>query len=104
MSIEEGLRGFVDVCGSVCGVALIELVVFFFFFKQKTAYEMLRSLVGSEMCIRDRINTKLAIENQMVCLPPKFGERRQIISIPHPPRRKTIGIRKGSCFGKSLLI
>ena len=29
-------------------------VYFFFFFKQKTAYEMLRSLVGSEMCIRDR--------------------------------------------------
>ena len=27
--------------------------MFFFFFKQKTAYEMLRSLVGSEMCIRD---------------------------------------------------
>ena len=26
-----------------------------FFFKQKTAYEMLRSLVGSEMCIRDRV-------------------------------------------------
>ena len=26
---------------------------FIFFFKQKTAYEMLRSLVGSEMCIRD---------------------------------------------------
>ena len=25
-----------------------------FFFKQKAAYEMLRSLVGSEMCIRDR--------------------------------------------------
>ena len=24
------------------------------FVKQKTAYEMLRSLVGSEMCIRDR--------------------------------------------------
>ena len=30
---------------------------FFFFFKQKTAYEMLRSLVGSEMCIRDRFRT-----------------------------------------------
>eukprot|EP00658_Telonema_sp_P-2_P079131 TRINITY_DN7576_c0_g1_i1.p2 TRINITY_DN7576_c0_g1~~TRINITY_DN7576_c0_g1_i1.p2 ORF type:complete len:108 (-),score=20.71 TRINITY_DN7576_c0_g1_i1:465-788(-) len=29
----------------------------FFFFKQKTAYEMLRSLVGSEMCIRDRSGT-----------------------------------------------
>ena len=26
----------------------------FVVFKQKTAYEMLRSLVGSEMCIRDR--------------------------------------------------
>ena len=31
----------------------------FFFFKQKTAYEMLRSLVGSEMCIRDSLNTLL---------------------------------------------
>src|SRR5678815_4971443 len=30
---------------------------FFFFFKQKTAYEMLRSLVGSEMCIRDSVIT-----------------------------------------------
>ncbi len=29
-------------------------VLCIFFFKQKTAYEMLRSLVGSEMCIRDR--------------------------------------------------
>ena len=27
---------------------------FFFFFKQKTAYEILSGLVGSEMCIRDR--------------------------------------------------
>ena len=27
----------------------------FFFFRQKTAYEMLRSLVGSEMCIRDSV-------------------------------------------------
>ena len=26
----------------------------FFFVKKKTAYERLRSLVGSEMCIRDR--------------------------------------------------
>ena len=26
----------------------------FVFFKQRTAYEMLRGLVGSEMCIRDR--------------------------------------------------
>eukprot|EP00658_Telonema_sp_P-2_P036160 TRINITY_DN26209_c0_g1_i1.p1 TRINITY_DN26209_c0_g1~~TRINITY_DN26209_c0_g1_i1.p1 ORF type:complete len:168 (+),score=33.80 TRINITY_DN26209_c0_g1_i1:13-516(+) len=32
--------------------------IVFFFFKQKTAYEMLRSLVGSEMCIRDSPNPK----------------------------------------------
>eukprot|EP00658_Telonema_sp_P-2_P010333 TRINITY_DN13897_c0_g1_i1.p1 TRINITY_DN13897_c0_g1~~TRINITY_DN13897_c0_g1_i1.p1 ORF type:complete len:142 (-),score=46.49 TRINITY_DN13897_c0_g1_i1:401-826(-) len=37
---------------------LYSLRVFFFFFKQKTAYEMLRSLVGSEMCIRDSINAE----------------------------------------------
>eukprot|EP00828_Plagiopyla_frontata_P009751 TRINITY_DN1504_c0_g1_i3.p1 TRINITY_DN1504_c0_g1~~TRINITY_DN1504_c0_g1_i3.p1 ORF type:complete len:300 (+),score=73.17 TRINITY_DN1504_c0_g1_i3:2-901(+) len=30
------------------------LLVFFFFFKQKTAYEISACLVGSEMCIRDR--------------------------------------------------
>ena len=36
-----------------------------FFFKQKTAYEMQRSLVGSEMCIRDREQTEEEnIENQ----------------------------------------
>eukprot|EP00658_Telonema_sp_P-2_P075018 TRINITY_DN64382_c0_g1_i1.p1 TRINITY_DN64382_c0_g1~~TRINITY_DN64382_c0_g1_i1.p1 ORF type:complete len:181 (+),score=57.31 TRINITY_DN64382_c0_g1_i1:33-575(+) len=29
------------------------MLLYLFFFKQKTAYEMLRSLVGSEMCIRD---------------------------------------------------
>eukprot|EP00658_Telonema_sp_P-2_P007573 TRINITY_DN12831_c0_g1_i12.p1 TRINITY_DN12831_c0_g1~~TRINITY_DN12831_c0_g1_i12.p1 ORF type:complete len:419 (-),score=83.14 TRINITY_DN12831_c0_g1_i12:531-1787(-) len=33
--------------------------LFFFFFKQKTAYEMLRSLVGSEMCIRDRYQRRV---------------------------------------------
>ncbi len=35
---------------SVCFVVFF----FFFFFKQKTAYEVLRGLVGSEMCIGDR--------------------------------------------------
>jgi len=35
---------------------------FFFFFKQKTAYEIRLSLVGSEMCIRDRRNSgRLAV-------------------------------------------
>eukprot|EP00831_Metopus_contortus_P071863 TRINITY_DN65623_c0_g1_i1.p2 TRINITY_DN65623_c0_g1~~TRINITY_DN65623_c0_g1_i1.p2 ORF type:complete len:156 (+),score=28.50 TRINITY_DN65623_c0_g1_i1:76-543(+) len=30
----------------------------FFFFKQKTAYEMQRGLVGSEMCIRDSLKNR----------------------------------------------
>eukprot|EP00831_Metopus_contortus_P038853 TRINITY_DN30487_c0_g1_i2.p1 TRINITY_DN30487_c0_g1~~TRINITY_DN30487_c0_g1_i2.p1 ORF type:complete len:500 (-),score=74.70 TRINITY_DN30487_c0_g1_i2:45-1544(-) len=34
-------------------------MVFFFFFKQKTAYEMQRGLVGSEMCIRDRYQRRV---------------------------------------------
>eukprot|EP00658_Telonema_sp_P-2_P028136 TRINITY_DN21617_c0_g1_i1.p1 TRINITY_DN21617_c0_g1~~TRINITY_DN21617_c0_g1_i1.p1 ORF type:complete len:178 (-),score=24.31 TRINITY_DN21617_c0_g1_i1:248-781(-) len=38
----------------------------FFFFKQKTAYEMLRSLVGSEMCIRDRVYT--AVDTALIVL------------------------------------
>src|SRR5450756_2711297 len=32
----------------------------FFFFKQKTAYDIMPSLVGSEMCIRDRHRTRRA--------------------------------------------
>ena len=31
-------------------------MVCFFFFKQKTAYEISACLVGSEMCIRDRLS------------------------------------------------
>ena len=33
---------------------LLFLILEFFFFKQKTAYEIGSGLVGSEMCIRDR--------------------------------------------------
>eukprot|EP00831_Metopus_contortus_P049850 TRINITY_DN41484_c0_g1_i1.p1 TRINITY_DN41484_c0_g1~~TRINITY_DN41484_c0_g1_i1.p1 ORF type:complete len:133 (+),score=31.45 TRINITY_DN41484_c0_g1_i1:57-455(+) len=34
---------------------VFEFCGFIFFFKQKTAYEMQRGLVGSEMCIRDSL-------------------------------------------------
>eukprot|EP00831_Metopus_contortus_P061365 TRINITY_DN53221_c0_g1_i1.p1 TRINITY_DN53221_c0_g1~~TRINITY_DN53221_c0_g1_i1.p1 ORF type:complete len:172 (+),score=55.18 TRINITY_DN53221_c0_g1_i1:30-545(+) len=46
---------------------------FFFFFKQKTAYEMQRGLVGSEMCIRDRSVTAaaLAVCSLTAAEPPK---------------------------------
>ena len=48
--------------------------VIVFFFKQKTAYEMLRSLVGSEMCIRDRI-----------CADDRDGRTRGMLSMNPPP-------------------
>eukprot|EP00658_Telonema_sp_P-2_P036157 TRINITY_DN26207_c0_g1_i1.p1 TRINITY_DN26207_c0_g1~~TRINITY_DN26207_c0_g1_i1.p1 ORF type:complete len:175 (+),score=52.35 TRINITY_DN26207_c0_g1_i1:97-621(+) len=49
---------------------------FFFFFKQKTAYEMLRSLVGSEMCIRDRYQRRVRGSpylSPMVSFVARFG-------------------------------
>src|SRR5428012_3871 len=38
----------------MCSCLVLWSFIFFFFFKQKTAYEIMPSLVGSEMCIRDR--------------------------------------------------
>ncbi len=46
----EGGRRVVEEREKGCGIECLYL----FFFKQKTAYEVLRSLVGSEMCVRDR--------------------------------------------------
>src|SRR5665809_56638 len=45
--------------------------LFFFFFKQKTAYEIRLSLVGSEMCIRDRWGS--GAENHLPAAPPRPG-------------------------------
>eukprot|EP00658_Telonema_sp_P-2_P021934 TRINITY_DN18755_c0_g1_i2.p1 TRINITY_DN18755_c0_g1~~TRINITY_DN18755_c0_g1_i2.p1 ORF type:complete len:211 (-),score=63.61 TRINITY_DN18755_c0_g1_i2:202-834(-) len=52
-------------------------VFFFFFFKQKTAYEMLRSLVGSEMCIRD---SQPSMES-LKALPSIFGGQYLLLCI-----------------------
>ena len=46
----------------------------FFFFKQKTAYDMLRGLVGSEMCIRDRLVVGLlSIPSKIEIMPYMWG-------------------------------
>src|SRR5674536_346779 len=67
------------------------LVFGFFFFKQKTAYEMLRSLVGSEMCIRDRschIRLVAAFDHRHIFLDPdpdparSFAERQRVFALP----------------------
>ena len=43
--------------------------LFFFFFKQKTAYEIMPSLVGSEMCIRDRYTISSWDADKDDCIP-----------------------------------
>eukprot|EP00658_Telonema_sp_P-2_P052844 TRINITY_DN41159_c0_g1_i1.p2 TRINITY_DN41159_c0_g1~~TRINITY_DN41159_c0_g1_i1.p2 ORF type:complete len:127 (+),score=33.12 TRINITY_DN41159_c0_g1_i1:77-457(+) len=48
-------------------VFLSGFFICFFFFKQKTAYEMLRSLVGSEMCIRDSTQKSVSFDLQTSC-------------------------------------
>ena len=40
-------------CNERNGEPVRQVILHFFFFKQKTAYEIRLSLVGSEMCIRD---------------------------------------------------
>eukprot|EP00825_Cyclidium_porcatum_P034664 TRINITY_DN36430_c0_g1_i3.p1 TRINITY_DN36430_c0_g1~~TRINITY_DN36430_c0_g1_i3.p1 ORF type:complete len:171 (+),score=28.19 TRINITY_DN36430_c0_g1_i3:50-562(+) len=55
-------------------------VFFFFFFKQKTAYEIMPSLVGSEMCIRDRCNNDKPVKRnnalwkEIDLLKQKYGQ------------------------------
>jgi len=50
----------------------------FFFFKQKTAYEIRLSLVGSEMCIRDR--RRLVIEKNIAgCFPNLHAKEQQAL-------------------------
>eukprot|EP01015_Nassula_variabilis_P015204 TRINITY_DN2272_c0_g1_i4.p2 TRINITY_DN2272_c0_g1~~TRINITY_DN2272_c0_g1_i4.p2 ORF type:complete len:112 (-),score=37.75 TRINITY_DN2272_c0_g1_i4:60-395(-) len=42
-------------CMSMYKIFMLCSIICFFFFKQKTAYEISACLVGSEMCIRDRL-------------------------------------------------
>src|SRR5678816_837046 len=59
--------------------------IFFFFFKQKTAYEMLRSLVGSEMCIRDSLKAE-----RIHVLAPVPGKSSVGIEVPNVIKTKVI--------------
>eukprot|EP00825_Cyclidium_porcatum_P004356 TRINITY_DN12037_c0_g1_i1.p1 TRINITY_DN12037_c0_g1~~TRINITY_DN12037_c0_g1_i1.p1 ORF type:complete len:132 (-),score=28.84 TRINITY_DN12037_c0_g1_i1:65-460(-) len=55
--------------------------VFFFFFKQKTAYEIMPSLVGSEMCIRDRSQTQEIKKKQTIYFLIKQPQSNKYTSI-----------------------
>eukprot|EP00658_Telonema_sp_P-2_P009213 TRINITY_DN1346_c0_g1_i1.p1 TRINITY_DN1346_c0_g1~~TRINITY_DN1346_c0_g1_i1.p1 ORF type:complete len:181 (+),score=57.13 TRINITY_DN1346_c0_g1_i1:39-581(+) len=63
---------------------VLKIDVFFFFFKQKTAYEMLRSLVGSEMCIRDRFNTMASEQSEFAICQRGMGFTVRCAKCDHP--------------------
>src|SRR5450756_2103438 len=76
----------------------VRVLFFFFFFKQKTAYEIMPSLVGSEMCIRDRVHTRVRAEHH-------FGDRLPIEeSVSNPAQSDFSGPTSwpsGQCARKS---
>eukprot|EP00658_Telonema_sp_P-2_P070628 TRINITY_DN60070_c0_g1_i1.p2 TRINITY_DN60070_c0_g1~~TRINITY_DN60070_c0_g1_i1.p2 ORF type:complete len:105 (-),score=17.39 TRINITY_DN60070_c0_g1_i1:720-1034(-) len=86
-------------------------VMFFFFFKQKTAYEMLRSLVGSEMCIRDRFMASMQDMGRITPMRfdrargywapvPRIGGRE--IVVPHRLRVLSYNVTSGWRDGATL--
>eukprot|EP00658_Telonema_sp_P-2_P038114 TRINITY_DN2738_c0_g1_i4.p1 TRINITY_DN2738_c0_g1~~TRINITY_DN2738_c0_g1_i4.p1 ORF type:complete len:129 (-),score=28.02 TRINITY_DN2738_c0_g1_i4:153-539(-) len=67
---------------------------FFFFFKQKTAYEMLRSLVGSEMCIRDSPKNSCRVSKDHQSVPHRWVLQD---SRPHPRNYSSAGMQFDRC-------
>src|SRR5450756_1658942 len=86
-------------------------VLVFFFFKQKTAYEIMPSLVGSEMCIRDSSSSALrrtlglsttfeptcSVGN--VCVSYTIDRRASMLSVSVDAR----GLNKAGCSEMILL-
>ena len=60
------------------------MAIQFFFFKQKTACEIRLSLVGSEMCIRDRDIERIVPCRTFV----ETGNRLEILALPRIERRQ----------------
>eukprot|EP00831_Metopus_contortus_P022118 TRINITY_DN20043_c0_g1_i1.p1 TRINITY_DN20043_c0_g1~~TRINITY_DN20043_c0_g1_i1.p1 ORF type:complete len:239 (-),score=44.82 TRINITY_DN20043_c0_g1_i1:128-844(-) len=108
---------FVCRVGGVIGLCFF----FFFFFKQKTAYEMQRGLVGSEMCIRDRnilkaytLQTKPAFYKMLNDAfrsgnPEKIEKYRSFYIMLHDLVKKNIllqhvgSVFRGTYFNKTLM-
>src|SRR5665647_3688514 len=67
---------------------------FFFFFKQKTAYEIGVRLVGSEMCIRDRVNQRAVTLNQVEILVLDEADRMLDMGFIHDIKRVVAMLRK----------
>eukprot|EP00825_Cyclidium_porcatum_P020872 TRINITY_DN2346_c0_g1_i2.p1 TRINITY_DN2346_c0_g1~~TRINITY_DN2346_c0_g1_i2.p1 ORF type:complete len:674 (+),score=133.57 TRINITY_DN2346_c0_g1_i2:64-2085(+) len=80
---------------------MVCIVFFFFFFKQKTAYEIMPSLVGSEMCIRDSFKavsheTHLQIEHDQLHTQGLKQNEQQL------PKSDTSTPNKGNKYHKTV--
>eukprot|EP00658_Telonema_sp_P-2_P048636 TRINITY_DN3698_c0_g1_i10.p1 TRINITY_DN3698_c0_g1~~TRINITY_DN3698_c0_g1_i10.p1 ORF type:complete len:674 (-),score=96.22 TRINITY_DN3698_c0_g1_i10:435-2456(-) len=83
------------------GGYFVDVLFFFFFFKQKTAYEMLRSLVGSEMCIRDRLDNVLFLWERLALARALAGMRQNYDRALNAARAS---VYRGIVFEKSILL
>src|SRR5450756_2888023 len=74
--------------------------LFFFFFKQKTAYEIMPSLVGSEMCIRDRAIAALAADDGPLQM--SLFDQADLAEFAHPdyPGERLVAARNPALAGE----
>ena len=70
------MQGWCPEAGAEKGVN-VTCSLYFLFLEQKTAYEMLRSLVGSEMCIRDRLDTIEFKRHIAFGIPSMYGSYKE---------------------------
>ena len=65
-------------CVRVCVFCVLEPHISAFFFNQKTAYEIMPSLMGSEMCIRDRYHTVPQAPKLSTLWQPLYNSSQQV--------------------------
>eukprot|EP00825_Cyclidium_porcatum_P032531 TRINITY_DN3479_c0_g1_i2.p1 TRINITY_DN3479_c0_g1~~TRINITY_DN3479_c0_g1_i2.p1 ORF type:complete len:158 (+),score=41.95 TRINITY_DN3479_c0_g1_i2:53-526(+) len=70
------------------------MIFFFFFFKQKTAYEIMPSLVGSEMCIRDSYQGELLANKQLEIILKKLQSQDEALALTYSEKNPADIIKK----------
>src|SRR3546814_2733688 len=77
---------------------MISCYMLFFFFKQKTAYEMRISDWSSDVCSSDLLGARAALQRQRLCMGCQHGAQVAQRHNPHP-FRALIQMGQGSAFG-----